>query len=178
LGQVAAGDGADRGESSGDREEDRQVLSALTDLVGGDHDRQRRREQERGRGALEHTKDDDPGLASRSGRGGPAERGEHGERDRSPDHRAPVAQDVGDAPAEGEQRRQRQQVAVDDPLRTSRRELEIVLQVRDRQRDNRLVDEHHRDREDHRGQHQVLIRGAHHAALYRAAVGAWGKLGR
>jgi hypothetical protein len=68
-----------------------------------------------------------------------------------------VAGDVGEAAAEGEQRREREQVAVDDPLHPGRGEVEIVLQGRDRDRDDRLVDEGHRDGEDHRRQAQLAV---------------------
>jgi hypothetical protein len=60
-------------------------------------------------------------------------------------------------PAEGEQRREREQVAVDHPLHAGRREAEVFLKVRDRDRDDRLVDERHRDGEDHR-QDEALVR--------------------
>ena len=70
---------------------------------------------------------------------------------------APAPEHVGELAAEREQRRQRQQVAVDDPLRSGGRQRQVLLQVGDRDRDDRLVDERHRDREDHRGEHQALV---------------------
>jgi hypothetical protein len=48
-----------------------------------------------------------------------------------------VAGDVRQAAAEGEQRREREQVAVDDPVNAGCREREVVLDRRDRDRDDR-----------------------------------------
>jgi len=70
-----------------------------------------------------------------------------------------VTGDVGEAAAEGKQRRQREQVAVDDPLHPRRREREVVLDRRDRDCDDRLVDEGHRDGEDHRREDQLAVLG-------------------
>jgi hypothetical protein len=80
------------------------------------------------------------------------ERHVHESDDADHDH-APVAHDIGDLAAEGEQRRQREQVAVDDPLRPGGRERQLLLEVGNRDGDDRLIDERHRDREDHRGEH-------------------------
>ncbi len=62
---------------------------------------------------------------------------------------------VGQPAAEGEQRRQRQQVGVDRPLHAGAGEAELLLDLRRRDRHDRLVDEGHRDGEDHRRQDQV-----------------------
>jgi hypothetical protein len=44
-----------------------------------------------------------------------------------------------------------------NPLGAGRRQLQVLIEVRDRQRHDRLIDEHHRDGEDHRQQHEVLV---------------------
>ena len=75
------------------------------------------------------------------------------------DHPA-VADRVGEPAAEGEQRGQREQVRVDGPLDAGGREPELLLDVRRGDRDDRLVDERHRDREDHRGEDEVPRRRA------------------
>ena len=62
LGQVAAGDRADRGEGAGEAEEDRQRPAALADREGAEDDRQRRREHQRRAGPLDHAEGDHPGL--------------------------------------------------------------------------------------------------------------------
>ena len=66
-----------------------------------------------------------------------------------------VSDGVGQPAAEREQRRQRQQVGVDRPLDLGVGQAELVLDVGRRDRDDRLIDERHRDREDHRDQNQV-----------------------
>jgi hypothetical protein len=57
--------------------------------------------------------------------------------------------------------RQREQVAVDHPLRADERQPDAPLDVRHRDRDDRLIHEHHRDGEDHRRQHEVPAVAAH-----------------
>ena len=84
-----------------------------------------------------------------------AQRRRAGEDDH-PEHDHPaVPGDVGQAAAEGEQRRQRQQVGVDRPLHAAGRQAQVMLDRRRGDRDDRLVDERHGDREDHRGQDQA-----------------------
>jgi hypothetical protein len=165
LGQVAAGDRADRGEAAGDGEEDRHRAAALVQREGVEDDRQRGREHQRRAGALDDAEDDQPGLVERAGRGGAAEGGGGGEDDDADHDHAAVAGDVGEAAAEGEQRREREQVAVDDPLHPGRGERKVFLDAGDGDRDDRLVDEGHRDREDHRRQDQfaALAAGFAHA---------------
>ena len=75
------------------------------------------------------------------------------------DQHHPLAPEhVAELAAEREQRRQREQVAVDHPLRAGRGQRQLLLDLRDRDRDDRLVDERHRDGEHHRRQHEVLVR--------------------
>jgi len=174
LDEVAAGERADRGEAAGDGEEDRHRLATLADREGVEDDRQRRREHDRRAGALDDAEDDEPGLVEGGIGGGAAEGGGGGEDDDAEHDHAPVAGDVGEAAAEGEEGREREQVAVDDPLHARRREREVVLDRRHRDRDDRLVDEGHRDGEDHRRQDQFAVGGGRlvHAAPFavRAAI--------
>ena len=71
-----------------------------------------------------------------------------------------------------DQRGEREQVAVDDPLRAGRREPEVLLEVRDGEGDDRLVDEHHRAREDHRHEDEtrsgsIRLEGGHILTIWR-----------
>ena len=72
-------------------------------------------------------------------------------------HHPPAPEHVAELAAEREQRRQREQVAVDHPLRAGGRQRQLALDLRDRDRDDRLVDERHRDGEHHRCEHEVLV---------------------
>jgi hypothetical protein len=84
-----------------------------------------------------------------------------GREDDHPEHHHPaVPGDVGQATAEREQRCQRQQVGVDRPLHAAGRQAQVVLDGGRGDRNDGLVDEGHRDREDHRGQDQALRPGA------------------
>ena len=62
---------------------------------------------------------------------------------------------VGQPAAEGEERREREQVGVDRPLDAGAGQPELPLDVGRRDRHDRLVDERHRHGEDHRGENQV-----------------------
>src|SRR6202012_6123217 len=106
LGEVAAGDRADRGEAAGDAEEDRYRPAALGDREGLEHDRQRRREHQRRAGALDDAEDDQPGLGGGAGRGGAAEGGGDGEDNHADDDHAAVAGEVFEALALREERRE------------------------------------------------------------------------
>ena len=85
----------------------------------------------------------------------PAHRRGAGEQDHAERHHLAVPDRVGEPPAEGEQRREREQVGVDRPLRAGARQMQLLLDFGRGDRDDRLVDERHRDREDHRRQDQV-----------------------
>jgi hypothetical protein len=84
-------------------------------------------------------------------------------------HHPAVAEDVRDPAAEREERRQREQIAVDHPLDGRRRDAELVLDVRHGDGHDGLVDEHHRDGEHHGGERDILLRagrrgrGRHHS---------------
>ncbi len=78
--------------------------------------------------------------------------GEH--EDPHGDHGA-VADGVGQPAAEGEEGGQRHQVGVDGPLDTGARQPEMSLDLGSGDGHDGLVDERHRDGEDHRRQDQV-----------------------
>ena len=161
FGQEAAEQRADGGEPAGDPEEGGQRLAALAQGVGLHHDRQRSREHDGRAGALQHAEGDHPCLADPARRRRPAQRRAGGEADHAHDHHPPAPGDVGELAAEGEQRRQREHVAVDDPLGAGRGEPDVLLQLGHGERDDGLVDEHHRDREDHRREDERLARLRH-----------------
>ena len=156
-GQVAAEQRADGGQAAGDAEEERQRAAALTDGEAGDDDRQRGGEENRGRCALQDAERDHPRLGQRAGGRGAAERGADREGGDADHDHPTMTQDVRQTATEREQCRQRQQVAVDDPLRAGRGQRQVLGQAGNRERDDRLVDEHHRHREDHRDENELLV---------------------
>ena len=87
--------------------------------------------------------------------GEPAQRRRAREHDHAERDHLPVADRVGEPAAEGEQGRQRKQVGVDRPLDAGRAQAQFLLDLRHGDRHDRLVDERHRDREDHAGQDQA-----------------------
>ena len=158
LGQEAAGERPDRGQRTGDAEERRQRAPPLLDGEGADDDRQRRREQQRREAALDDAPADHPHLAEAAGRCRAAQRGSSGKADHAGDDHPTMPEHVRELAAEHEEGGQGEQVAVDDPLRAGRRQREVLLQVGDGEADDRLVDEHHRHREDHRHEHEPRAR--------------------
>ncbi len=117
--------------------------------------------------------------ASDALRGQPAHRRGSREHDHAERHHLAVPDRVGQAPAEGEQRGQRQQVGVDRPLRAGARQAELLLDFGRGDRDDRLVDEGHRHGEDHRRENQVPRSSADRCAARRiAAPKLWARLDR
>jgi hypothetical protein len=159
LGEVAAGERADGGQAAGDAEEERERAAALPEREGGDDDRQRGGEEQRGERALGDAEGDHPRLAVLAGRGRAAERRADGEPGHADGQHAAMTEHVGQLAAEGEEGGQREQVSVDDPLGAGRGEREVVLQARHGEGDDRLVDEHHRHGEDHRDEDEALVGG-------------------
>ena len=157
LGEIAARERPNAGEHTGDPEEGRHGLAPLLHREGGHHDGERSGEHHGRKGPLNHPEEDDPGLGQVAGGRGPAEGRADGEAHHPDHHHAPVPGDVRQAAAEGEQGRQRQQVAVHDPLHARGRQREVLLELRDGDGDDGLVDERHRHREDHRREHQPLV---------------------
>ena len=87
----------------------------------------------------------------------PAAGGCNRESDHTDDNHPSPTEYVAKPAAEREQCRERQQVSVDDPLRACRRQRQLRLDLRNRDRDDRLIDEGHCDREHHCGQYQILV---------------------
>ena len=110
---------------------------------------------ERAAGTLEDAEADDPTLCRRSRRCQAAHSRRDDEDDDADHTHLGVPEDVGESPAEREQRREGDQITVDHPLDARRAEAELALDARDGDGDDRLVDERHGDREDHRGEHPV-----------------------
>jgi hypothetical protein len=153
------------GQAARDPKEDGHRLAPLVQRERRDDDRDGGGEQQRSGGALEHPERDDPRLGDRARRGEATAGRCHSKADHADHHHPTPPEHVAELATEGEQRRQRQQIPVDDPLRAGRRQRQVLLQVRDRDRHDRLIDERHRDREHHRRQHQALVR---HAAVHAA----------
>ena len=158
LREDPAGERPDRRQPARDAEEDRHRTAPLIDGKGGDHDRHRGREHQRGARALDDAEEDQPRFGDRPLRRQPAARRGDREHEHADHHHAPAAEHVAEPAPEGEQRRQRQQVAVDHPLRPGPRDRQLALELRDRDRHDRLVDERHRDGEHHRREDEVLRR--------------------
>ena len=155
--QVAPGQRADGCETAGHGEEDRHGLAALADGERAHHDRQRGGEHEGGERTLHNPPGDDPRLGQVTGGGGTTERRGGGEADHADHDHAAVPGHVGEPSAEGKQGGQGQQIAVHHPLHSGRRKREVFLQLGNGDRDDRLVDEGHRDREDHRHENEPLV---------------------
>ena len=150
--QVAAHDGTEGGERSGQPEEGGHRAAPLREGGGGVDRGDRGRHQQGGEGALGHAGGDQPDLGMRTGGGRSAERGGNREAD-DPDQRHPApAQGVGELAAEGEGRREGHRVGVDRPLALGRGQVEVALEGGGGDGHDGLVDEGHRDREDHRGE--------------------------
>jgi hypothetical protein len=155
LREVAAEDRADRGEAAGDAEEERQRAPAFAQRERLHDDRERGGEHDRAARALDHAEGDDPRLGEAALGREPAHRGGGGEDDDAERDHLAVPDGVREASAEREQRREREQVGVDRPLHAGARQRELLAHVRRGDRDDRLVDERHRHREDHRREDQV-----------------------
>jgi hypothetical protein len=183
LREVAPEDRADRGQPAGDAEEDGERPAPFTQGEGLHDDRQRGREHDRPARSLDHAERHDPGLRKASFGGEPAQRGRGGEHDDAERDHPAVTDGVGESPAEREQGSQRQQVGVDSPLHAGVREAELLLHFGRGDRHDRLIDEGHRDGEDHRRENQVpgspvlgvgirhLATSAHSARFARVASG-------
>jgi len=155
LGQVAAQQRADRGQAAGDAEEQGEGAAPLAQRKRLHDDRQRGREHDRAARALERAERNEPRLGQAALRGQPAQRRRAGEDDDAEGHHPPVAHRVGQPATEGEQRRQCEQVGVDGPLHAGGGQAEFALDLRHGDGHDGLVDERHRDGEDHRRQDQV-----------------------
>jgi hypothetical protein len=88
---------------------------------------------------------------------------------------APLAEDLGEPPAHGDERGEREQIGVDHPLQLGLRHVQLALDRGQRHADHGLVDEHHRQRPGHRRQDPPLAvgggrtrEGAHLSTLSRS----------
>jgi hypothetical protein len=157
LGQVAAEDRADRGETAGDAEEQCQCLAPLPQRVRVDDDRERGRIHDRATEALQRAERHQPCFGRAAFRREPAHRRCDREDDDTERDHFPVADGVAQAPAEREERRQRQQIGVDRPLHAGAGQTEFVLHFGRGDGHDGLVDERHRHGEDHCREYQRLV---------------------
>jgi hypothetical protein len=118
--------------------------------------------------ALQRAERHQPRLRGAATRRGAAQRRRAREDDHPEHDHLAMPACVGQPAAEGEEGGQRQQVGVDRPLHAAGRQAEVTLDRRRGDRDDRLVDKGHRDREDHRGQDQAARLAAASAAAHRA----------
>ena len=117
-----------------------------------DDDADRCGEHDRAADALQGAGGDEPRLGEvADGREAAQQRGDAEAGDADQRH-ALVADDIGDAPAEQEERGGGEQVDVDRPLHAVVAEAEVLLDGRRGERDDRLVDRRHRDGEDEPGE--------------------------
>ena len=128
------------------------------------HDRDRGRKHDRPAQALDRAERHDPGLGDAAAWRQAAQRRRAGEDDHPEHDHLAVPGRVRQAAAEGEEGGQRQQVGVDRPLHAAARQAQVVLDRGRGDRDDGLVDEGHRDREDHRRQDQAPRPAARSAA--------------
>src|SRR5665213_62276 len=153
--EVAAQNRTEGGKATGDAEEDRQRFAALAKREGLHDDGQGGGEHDGTAGPLNHTERHDPRFGNRSLRGQSTHRRRRRKENHTERHHFPVTDGVGEAPAKGEECRQRKQVAVYGPLDTGARQAELLLNLRHRDRHNCLVDEGHRYGKYHRGEYEI-----------------------
>ena len=143
LREDAAEEHADRRAGAGDPAEDAERLVPLRALREGDgRDREDRRREDRSRSTLQQTEDD---QLRRRGRK-PAQQGERRERGQADHEHAPATEDVAQAAAEQNQAAVGQGVPADDPLQAGRRrEVQILLDRRQRHVHDRHVEDDHQE---------------------------------
>ena len=128
---------------------------------GRDDDGAGRRLHEHGPDRLEDAESDE-GLA---GRGKTAsERGEREHRDPDPERQA-LPDEIPDAAADRDERRERQQVRVHHPRLAGLAEAEVLRDLGERHPDDRGVHHDHRERPGHRDEDQSSPRRRHHVSL-------------
>ena len=131
-----------------DRAPGRERGRALAAREGRRQDRERRRHHQRRADAL------DQGLTDDQARHVPRQRGEQRsdrEQTGADDEDAPVTVEVAEPAADHEQRRERQRVSGDDPLEARQRRVEFAQDGRDRDVEDRAVDDDDEQRgDDHR----------------------------
>ena len=140
LGQHAAEQHARRAARARHRAPDAQRLVALGALREHVRDhRQRGRREDRGAEALHRAPDDQLRLARREA----AEQRGDREQHETTHEQAPAAEQVGHSPAEQQEAAERQRVRVRDPGEVLRREVQVLADRRDRDVDDRDVQDDH-----------------------------------
>src|SRR5581483_3713264 len=105
-----------------DAEEERKRLAALPSSECVEHDRERRREEQRAERALKDTGGDQPRRRGGAARRRPAEHRREPEANRPDEDHTSVPEDVAELATEREERGEREQVGVDHPLHARRAE--------------------------------------------------------
>ena len=123
-------------------------LAALGGREGVGDDREGAGHHERGADALDGAARDEPGLALREA----DERAGRGERDDAEEEHAPAPEEVAQAPAGDQQDGERQRVGVHGPLEAGDRRAEVLLDRRQRDVHDGVVEHHHEQREAHGGE--------------------------
>ena len=156
LGQHAAEQHAGRAAGARDRAPDAQRGVALGALLeGGGDDRQRGGRDQRGAEALHGAGDDQPQLALGEAAG---QRGDR-EEDEARDEHAPPAEQVGQAAAEQQEAAEDQGVGVDDPGQVVLGEVEVLADRRQRDVDDRRVEDDDELGGREKGERQPLVGG-------------------
>ena len=119
LGEDAAEYGTDRRQPAGDSEEQGQGLPPLVQAEGLYHDGQSGGKHDRRARSLDQAEHHYPGLSNRPFRSESAQGGRPGEDNHPENGHLLVPHGVGQAPPEGKEGGQRQQVGVDGPLNPS-----------------------------------------------------------
>ena len=148
LDQEAADHGADGQRQGADAGPGADRLAALVRREGVGDDREGRRHHERGADALRGAPGDEPGLALRE----PDEGAREAEDDDAEEEHPPAAEDVAQAPAGDEQHGEAQRVGVDGPFEAADRRVQVLLDRRQRDVHDRVVEHDHEQREAHRAE--------------------------
>ena len=111
------------------------------------------------------------GHEHRGACGGPPEQGREREQEQARDEGAPLAEQVGRAPAEHEQARERDRVRVHDPRQIDRGEAEARADRGQRHVDDRDVENHHELRRAAHRQQQGVARTLHRHPAFAGTAG-------
>ena len=145
LGQRAADRRPDRERQRRDAGPQADRLAALSGRERRRDDRQGAGHHERAADALERAARDEPFLSRREA----DQRARAGEHDHAEQEHPAAAEDVAEPAARDEQHRERQRVRVDGPLERRDRRAEVVLDRRQRDVHDRVVEHDHEQREAH-----------------------------
>ena len=148
LDEEAADDGADGERHRAHAGPGADRAAALLRREGVRDDREGRGHHERGADALCGAAGDEPGLALREADEGARQ----AEDDDAEEEHAPAAEDVAEASARDEEDGEGEGVGVDGPLEAGDRAVQILLDRRQRDVHDRVVEHDHEEREAHRAQ--------------------------